>query len=114
MTFINKFMEDVDERIIGDSVICLTSPHKAGDIINNRIILTRELWYGENIPTDEELDSIIFPTGEVVIAIPIDAIDDIQTDTDMTKYGFVRISDNRFCKTKQAIFWAKLEMRCRQ
>lgn len=113
MTFVNKFMGDVSERIIENSVICLTSPHKAGDIINNRIILTRELWYGENIPTDE-LDSIVYPTGEVVMAIPIDVIDDIQTDTDMTKYGFVRISDNRFCKTKQAIFWAKLEMRCRQ
>ena len=87
----------------------LDEPHKAGDIIEDRIILTDNVWHGENIPTEEELDSVVYDKGYAVRAIKINLIDDIETRTDMTPYGFTKVDENRYCKTNEAIGWARME-----
>ena len=55
-TYIKKTMPGISyESIFMDCVIFLDEQHKAGDIIGDRIILTDNIWYGDNIPTEEEL-----------------------------------------------------------
>lgn len=108
--YINRFMANVNiADVLEDGLMILTSAHSPGDILNNKIIRTECVWHGNNIPTQEEFESIIYQHGQYVVAIDIDAIDDICTSTDMTKYGFIRITSNRFCKTQQSIMFAKLE-----
>ena len=109
-TYIKKTMPGIScESIFMDCVIILDEPHKAGDIIEDRIILTDNVWHGENIPAEEELDNVVYDKGYAVRAIKIDLIDDIETNTDMTPYGFTKVDENRYCKTNEAIGWARME-----
>ena len=100
---------DAGRVMINDKVAKASAEVKAGDIIEDRIILTDNVWHGENIPTEEELDSIVYDKGYAVRAIKIDLIDDIETRTDMTPYGFTKVDENRYCKTNEAIGWARME-----
>ena len=109
-TYIKKAMPGISyESLFIDCVVFLDEPHKSGDIIEDRIILTDNVWHGENIPTEEELDSVVYDKGYAVRAIKIDLIDDIETRTDMTPYGFTKVDENRYCKTNEAIGWARME-----
>ena len=79
-TYIKKAMPGISyESLFIDCVVFLDEPHKAGDIIEDRIILTDNVWHGENIPTEEELDSVVYDKGYAVRAIKINFIDDIET-----------------------------------
>lgn len=108
--YIKKTMPGISyESIFMDCVIFLDEQHKAGDIIGDRIILTDNIWHGDNIPTEEELDNVIYDKGYAVRAIKIELIDDIETNTDMIPYGFTKVDENRYCKTNEAIAWARTE-----
>ena len=110
-TYINKTIRGVSyESLFIDCVCILEEPHKAGDIINGRIIITENVWLGESIPSKEELDNMVYDKGYAVRAVKIDFIDDIETDTDMTPYGFTKVGDNRYCKSNEAIYWASMEV----
>ena len=103
-TYIKKAMPGISyESLFIDCVVFLDEPHKAGDIIEDRIILTDNVWHGENIPTEEELDNVVYDKGYAVRAVKIDLIDDIETNTDMTTYGFTKVDENRYCKTNETI-----------
>lgn len=109
-TYVNKAMPGFDiERLFTDCVIILDEPHKAGDVIDDRIILTENIGLSKEIPTEEELDNIVYEKGYAVKAVKIDFIDDITTKTDMTLYGFIKVDENRYCKTNEAIGWARME-----
>lgn len=109
-TYIKKTMPGIDyNSLFIDCVVILDKPHKAGDIIGDRIILTDNIWHGENIPTKKELDDVVHGKGYAVRAVKIDLIDDIETNTDMTTYGFTKVDENRYCKTNEAIGWARME-----
>ena len=113
-TQINKFIDGVSyEEIFNNCLITLTELHRAGDIIDGKILLPENVWCGDTIPTQEQIDNIIYDSGFVIKAINIDFIDDITTNTDMTSYGFIKVDKNRYCKSDVVIFWAKLELSCR-
>lgn len=113
-TQINKFIDRVSyEEIFNNCLITLTEPHKAGDIIDGKILIPDIILEGDVVPTQEQIDNIIYDSGFVIKAINIDFIDDITTNTDMTSYGFIKVGKNRYCKSDVAIFWAKLELSCR-
>lgn len=113
-TLINKFIDNISlEEIFNNCLITLTEPHKAGDIIDGKVLIPDIVLYGDVIPTWEQIDQIIYDSGFVIKAINIDFIDDITINTDMTSYGFTKVSPNRYCKSEEAIFWAKLELSCR-
>ena len=114
-TQINKFIDNIShEEIFKNCLLTLTEPHKAGDIIDGKILIPDNVWFGNIIPTQEQIDRIIYNSGVVIKAINIDFIDDITTNTDMTLYGFTKVGKNRYCKSDEAIFWAKLELSCRR
>ena len=114
-TQINKFIDNIShEEIFKNCLITLTEPHKAGDIIDGKVLIPDNVWYGDVIPTREQIDQIIYDSGFVIKAINIDFIDDITTNTDMTLYGFTKVGKNRYCKSDEAIFWANLELSCRR
>lgn len=112
---INKFIDSASyEEIFSNCLIKLTEPHRAGDIIDGKVLIPDNVWYGDVIPTQEQIDQIIYDSGFVIKAINIDFIDDITINTDMTLYGFTKVGKNRYCKSDEAIFWAKLELSCRR
>ena len=112
---INKFIDSASsEEIFNNCLIKLSKPHRADDIIDGKILLPENVWCGDVIPTQEQIDQIIYDSGFVIKAINIDFIDDITTNTDMTLYGFTKVGKNRYCKSDEAIFWAKLELSCRR
>ena len=112
---INKFIDSASyEEIFNNCLIKLSEPHRADDIIDGKILLPENVWCGDVIPTQEQIDQIIYDSGFVIKAINIDLIDDIATNTDMTLYGFTKVGKNRYCKSDEAIFWAKLELSCRR
>lgn len=109
-TLINKFIDGVSyEEIFSNCLIKLTEPHRAGDIIDGKILLTENVWCGDIVPTQKQIDQIIYGSGFVIRAIDINFIDDIITNTDMTPYGFTKVTNDRYCKSSKAIFWAKME-----
>lgn len=109
-TYVKKSIREVPyESLFMDCVLILEEPHKVGDIIDGKIILTEGVWYGDTIPSEEELDNVIYDKGYAVRAVRIDLIDDIETCTDMTPYGFTKVDDKRYCKSNEAIYWAKME-----
>lgn len=109
-TYVKKTIRGVPlEALFMNCAIILNEPHKAGDIINDRIILTDVVWY-KRIPSEEELDNEVYDKGSAVRAVRIDLIDDIETRTDMTPYGFTRVDDNRYCRSDEAIGWARMEV----
>lgn len=110
---INKFIDSASyEEIFNNCLIKLSEPHRAGDIIDGKVLIPDNVWYGDVIPTQEQIDQIIYDSGFVIKAINIDFIDDITINTDMTLYGFTKVGKNRYCKSDEAIFWAKLELSC--
>ena len=109
-TYVKKTIKGIPfEALFMNCAVIFDEPHKAGDIINDRIILTNVEWYKDTIPSEEELDSEIYDKGYAVRAVRIDLIDDIETNTDMTPYGFTKVDDNRYCKSNESIYWAKME-----
>lgn len=109
-TLINKFIDGVSyKEIFSNCLIKLTEPHRAGDIIDGKILLTENVWCGDTVPTQKQIDQIIYGSGFVIRAIDINFIDDIITNTDMTPYGFTKVANDRYCKSSKAIFWAKME-----
>ena len=109
-TYVKKAIHGVSyESLFVDCVIILEESHKAGDIISDRIILTDTMWYKDTIPSKEELDNAIYDKGYAVRAVRIDLVDDIETCTDMTPYGFTKVDENRYCKSNESIYWAKME-----
>lgn len=112
-TLIKKFINGVSyEEIFDNCLIKLSEPHRAGDIIGDKILIPENVWFGDTIPTQEQIDRIIYDPGFIIKAISIDFIDDIVTNTDMTPYGFAKVSPNRYCKSDEAVFWAKQELSC--
>lgn len=111
-TYVKKALFHLDNVFDNHCVIQLTEPHKAGDVIDGRIILTECIFYNDNIPSEKELDDIVYPVGHYVRAVRISAIDDIVTPTDMKPYGFTQVDDNRYCRTAEAIGWALMEVNC--
>ena len=112
-TYVNKAIGPYDGLFDNECVIKLTEPHKAGDIINDRIILTDYVYSGKKRPTEEEFNQVVYPAGYYVKTASIDKIDDIVTPTDMRPYGFTQVDDNRYCKSNVAIGWALAEVRCK-
>ena len=56
-TYVKKAIHGVSyESLFEDCVIILEESHKAGDIINDRIILTDTMWYKDTIPSKERLN----------------------------------------------------------
>ena len=111
-TYVKKAIGPYDMLYDSGCVIKLDKPHKSGDIINGRIILTEYVYSGDKRPSEEEFDNIVYPVGYYVRAVRIDKIDDITTPTDMTPYGFTKVDNNRYCKSKEAIEWALIELKC--
>lgn len=105
-TYINKSISGIPyDSLFLDSVIVLKEPHRVGDIIDGKIIIS-----GNTFSLEANLeDNIIYDKGDVVRAIRIDFIDDIETSKDMTPYGFLKVGENRYCKSNNSIYWAMME-----
>jgi hypothetical protein len=109
--YINKARQGVTyEGLFEDCLLILEEPHKAGDIINDRIILSESMWFKEPVPTEEEIDAMVYDKGYAVRAVNVELIDDIITCTDLTPYGFTKVDDNRYCFSNEAIYWAQGEV----
>lgn len=114
-TYVNKTIRGVSyESLFDDCCVILEEPHKAGDILRDRIILSESIWFGETVPSEEELENNIYDKGYAVRAVKINLIDDIKTHTDMTPYGFTKVDEDRYCKSEEAIGWARMEVYARK
>lgn len=105
-TYINKSIRRIPfDSLFLDSIVVLEEPHRVGDIIDGRIIIS-----GNTFALKSNLeDTEIYDKGDVVRAIRINLIDDIETSTDMTSYGFLKVGENRYCKSNTSIYWANMK-----
>lgn len=93
MTRIIKAKEMSYEEMLSKGYIYeLDKDYKAGSVVNECYVMSGAMF---NNPSDD------YKKGTYVRAIPLDCIDIVETDADLSSYGFVKSEhSNRWFNTK--------------